>query len=132
MAIPATLEEQIERIENLEISYRNLHTKATIEYNNGDSIVIPYSSLISKYRYFLDSIIVGANFDDESAREYLYNPRMLSFDIYGTVELWAELLRINNCSSCIQFKPEKNVKIYDPSSFKEFINEILILENVIE
>lgn len=128
MAIPRNMTEQIENVKELEISYRMLHNSIYVndEYS-GKKIEIPFESLINKYKNILSNIIVTVKLDERLSRYYLYNPKLLSQDLYETVELWSELLRLNNWSSIVEFKPVK-IKIYDPARLKEFLNEILILE----
>jgi hypothetical protein len=127
------MEDHIDQIKKLEISYRKLHDTAIIR-NKDDAlgnIEIPFQSILAKYRNFLDTIVITVNLDDTLARRYLYNPKLMSYDIYGTVEFWAELLRLNHCSSTVMFKPKDDVKFYDVNQLKSFINEIMILEKVI-
>lgn len=146
MDIPASIGEQIADIKTLEINYRNLHNTADITNNktitgaNGGiiydrTITIPYLSIISKYRHILNGIpnlIVKVKFDDQMARKYKYNPKRLSYDIYSTVELWFELLRINHCSSVTEFDLKNNqVNVYNVNKIKEILNEIMILEGII-
>ena len=125
MSIPSNLTEQIENVKDLEISYRMLHNNAIL--NNQVSnikIEIPFESLITKYKHILSDITISVKFDDVLARQYLYQPKLLSYDLYKTTELWSELLRLNNWSSITQFKPNNTIKIYDPNRLKAFLNEI--------
>ena len=59
MTIPSTMTEQIEQIENMEISYRVLHPELTVHNNEtNQDVEIPFSSLLNKYRDYLSNIIV--------------------------------------------------------------------------
>ena len=128
MDIPSTITEQIANVKDLDISYRMLHNSAyLLDITTNKTIEIPFESLVNKYRDTLDKITINIEFDDRLSRQYLYNPKLLSNDLYKTTELWAELLRLNNFSSITEFKPVK-LKIYDPTKLKSFLNEILILE----
>ena len=127
--IPVSITEQIDTAKKLEISYRTLHTVADIHnISTNIKITIPYMSILSKYRYFLTNIIIPFQLDDALARQYLYKPKLFSYDIYGTTELWFELLHLNNWTSVIDFKPNR-IKVYEPDGLKQVINEIMILEN---
>jgi hypothetical protein len=131
MAIPSSITEQIVDVKDLELSYRMLHNNATIyDINNNTKINLPFESVVNKYKDILTDIVAIINLDDRLARHYLFKPKMLSYDLYGTVELWSELLRLNNWSSISEFKPVR-IKIYDPARFKSYLNEILILEEKI-
>lgn len=131
MKIPASMDEQIADIKDLDISYRILHPAAIIrdEYTSRN-IRIPFSSLTSKYSNFLSTIIVEIELDDDEQVEYLFKPKALSNYLYGTTEFWNDLLILNNAYSTSEFKPS-TVKVYDPNKFKKYINEILILEDIV-
>lgn len=131
-SFPATITKQISNIKSYEISYRTLHTKAIVnDYITGDSIGIPFMNIIDKYKDNLIPIITEAELTDTEQRDYMYQPKKLSEYLYGTTELWFELLRLNHAPSISDFKPGNIIKIYDPDSFKEYINEILILEELV-
>lgn len=131
MAIPATITELIEWGKNEEISYRNLHTEAYINDLDNDRIIkIPLNDTMSAYRYFLDPYLIEFELHDEELQLYQFKPKSLSYKLYGTTELWALLLMINNCVSKIDFN-KKKIKVLDPKSIKSFINEVLILEKVL-
>ena len=126
MAIPSTLTEQIKEARNLAISYKTLHDSCVINNKQDEnSIEIPFSSITNKYRVYLNQSVVQIQLTEEEERIYMYNPKMLSLDLYGTVEFWSDLLKLNNAVSILDFKPSM-VKIYNPSSFKQCLNEILM------
>lgn len=129
MDIPSNLLEQISDVKELEISYRMLHDSAYLnDESTNSTIEIPFYSLIDKYKDILNDIVITVNLDDRLSRQYLFNPKLLSYHLYGTVELWSEILRLNNLAFISEFKPVQ-VKIYDPNKLKPFLNEILILES---
>jgi hypothetical protein len=131
MSIPATMTAQISEAKKLEISYRVLHPSAILkdEYSSRN-IEIPFSSLTNKYRDFLNKIVKTIELDDKLIARYRYRPKMVSYDLYETTELWNDILILNHCFSTYEFQPKK-ISVYDPSSLKEYINEILILEGLI-
>ena len=132
MTIPATMPEQVQQAKELEISYRTLHPNIIIKNKkDGRNIQIPFSSLTNKYKDFLSTIIVTIELDHEFQEKYAFKPKMVSNELYGTPELWSEILILNNAVSVIDFKP-KNLKVYDPNKLKRFLNEILLLEEDIE
>lgn len=129
----ATISEQIEAIKRKEIAYRNnIQYGLLTNEQTGTLIQIPFSNILRKYRYLLSSIIIpfdASNFD--RARNLIrYNPKFLSNLLYGTTELWNELLIINGCASIIDFN--KNIyNAYDTDAIKDALNEIMILEEII-
>ena len=126
------INDQVDYIKNRDITYRMLHTHANIiNASNGITIQVPFQSLLRKYRDFMSSIIVTADLTDELEAKYRFKPKMLSQDLYGTTELWDELLFINGCASTMEFEPKETIRIYDLNRVKSLINEILVLEQVI-
>lgn len=128
--IPSTLEEYIDSIEDMDISYRKLHLPAAIYTPKRNKIsVIPLTSLFNKYRNVLDNIIIIIELDDEEQAKYIYKPKLVSEELYGSAEFWDVILVLNGCKSVMEFKP-KALKIYDPKELKKYINEIMILEEI--
>lgn len=131
MFVPETMNDQINHAENLEISYRTLHTKAIVHDSERNiNIRIPYDSLINKYRHFLESIVIEIKIDETYQKYYRYKPKLFSNDTYGTTELWFVILELNGCPSMLDFDLDR-IKIYDPKKFKSFINEIMNLEGIL-
>lgn len=130
MIIPSNLPEQVEQVLDFDISYRVLHPAALLtNIQTNTTVKIPFSSLINKYKDFLTEIIETIELTDEEQEKYLYKPKKLSDDLYGTTELWSEIMVLNSAVSVIDFKPKK-VKVYNPYRLKDYINEIMILEDV--
>lgn len=128
--IPSTVDEQYEYGKSLEISYRALHHDAYLyDKQSNRTIRIPFMSILSKYRDFLDEIIVEQELTLDEQRVYRWNPKKMSEDFYGTTEFWFMLLVLNNYKSVIEFQPKQYVKMYDTDKFKRYLNEIMILED---
>ena len=71
----------------------------------------------------------GKKKESEKEKEnYRYSPKKLSYDLYGTTELWADLLKLNGCVSIAEFEPDF-IRVYDPNTFKEYLNEIMIADS---
>ena len=129
MAYYSTIQELIDSVKDMEVSYRNLHSYIYI--NDGkDMIKIPYKSIIREYLPFFESIIVELPLTPEEVIDYRYKPKKLSYDLYGTTELWSSLLELNNVYSVIDFDLEK-VRVFDPKELPKLLNEVLILEEIL-
>lgn len=132
MTIPSTIPEQIDLIKELEISYRTLHPNAILTDNQTGRIInIPFNSIISKYRNFLDTLIIQIILDENLQNKYQFKPKLVSNDFYKTTELWDSILILNNAISLFDFKPTV-LKLYDPNRLKDALNEIIVLENIQE
>ena len=131
MIVPATVPEQVSLAKDMEISYRTLHPSLVISNVKDDDVIrVPYSSIINKYKDFLSTIVVEIKLDDAMREKYMYKPKMVSNELYGTTELWSEILILNNAYSVIEFRP-RVLKCYDPNRFKSFINEIILFFSII-
>ena len=49
-----------------------------------------------------------------------YKPKMLSYELYGTTELWLAILRANNMKNISEFH-YPIIKVYQPDRLKELI-----------
>lgn len=132
MPIPVSIDDQVMQHGDLEISYELLHPDAVIRDNNSDTLIrVPFSSLTNKYRDYLSKIITKFELTSYEETYYMFKPKLLSQKLYGTTEFWNDLLIINDCYSTLDFKPKGSVKIYDQYEFKKYLNEILILEDLV-
>lgn len=122
----ADMETLIKAGQDLAISHSTLHYKATFKRADGDKVILNYSALIDRYYDYLQKIIVEIELTDEEIIKYRFQPKKLSFDFYGTTELWSSILRINNIASATQFTKQK-VKMFTEDIF-DVLNEIMILE----
>jgi len=121
-----TLEDLILYGKSLDISHDKLHFKASFLDNSNNIIIFNYSSLIQKYKYFLEKYIRTIEFNDVEYEKYRFKPKSLSVDLYGTTELWSAILRINNVLSINEFSLKK-IKLFT-TEILSALNEILILE----
>lgn len=126
----STIQDLIDQVDTKEISYRNLHTTFCIRQNN-EVIQVPYKSMIREYMDLLAEDAITVSLPDDEVRIYKYKPKKLSYDLYGTVELWAGLLELNKMYSTMDLTCEKPFLVFNPETVKEKLNEILIQEEVL-
>lgn len=126
----SSIGELIKSVEDMEISYRNLHTNVFIKTGD-DTIKIPYKSIVGQYLTFLKQTAVETAFTPEEVVMYRYKPKRLSNDIYGTTELWSAILELNGMISLLDLTLEEPILVFEPGTFKKLINEVLILEDII-
>lgn len=87
--------------------------------------VYPLANALDSYMDFLIDICVDAKLNEDEYDIYCQNPKLLSKKLYGTMDLWYILLRVNRCSSPFNFK-SKTVKVMHPDKL-DVINRILNL-----
>ena len=126
----STIQELIDQVEKKEISYRNLHTTFCIRQND-EVIQVPYKSMIREYMDLMENDAIKVSLPDDEVRIYKYKPKKLSYDLYGTTELWAAILELNKMYSTMDLTCEKPFLVCKPNTGKEKINEILIMEGVL-
>ena len=128
--IPDSLTDQIIDNRNLDFTYNMMHRHADLyDIQTDRDILIPFESFINKYRHALEPIIIESKLSDEEKREYWYKPKTVSFVLYENVEFWHTILILNQCTCSAKFTPEV-MKYYDPIYFKDYLNHIMILEDI--
>jgi hypothetical protein len=70
-----------------------------------------------KYRKELSNIVTVKRVPEEM----FYKPKLFSFMVYGTTELWLSVLRLNRMRNITEFhKPV--VAVYEPNQLKQLMN----------
>lgn len=90
--------------------------------------IAPAQTIVCRYYDSLKVYIETKTFTDAEFRRYKYNPRFLSYDLYGTPELWADILYINNMVSVSSFN-KSTVKVFRTSIIDALIEIKSIIEN---
>ena len=71
------------------------------------------------YDYIMSNLLVREiNID-----KYRYKPEYVSYDIYGTTDLWYLILWINNMGSALDFT-KKTINIFNPGNL-DFLNKAI-------
>lgn len=98
-----------------------------------NNVIAPTQTIVCMYYDSLSPYITEREFSDAEIEKYRYNPRFLSYDLYGTPELWADILYINNMVSVTQFKFSKSkIRIFTNSIIDALLEIKLIIENDLE
>lgn len=93
----------------------------------GNNVVVGGGCVFDKYIDFIQNETVTVSLTAQEQVEYKYRPKRLSLYLYNTEELWYLLLKLNNVSSEIEFKPKK-VKVLHPDKLS-ILNQILIVSD---
>ena len=125
----SSISEYIEDYTDLNVSYSKLFLKEKNTFTNGDNpsdVIMLGDCILKKYKNDLDNILQSKTLTYEEQQKYFYNPWVLSYDLYGTVEFWFLILEANNMSSVIEFNQE-TINVYN-GSLPDVIDTILSLE----
>jgi hypothetical protein len=109
------------------ITSSSLSLKTVITNSSGEMFIVNMFNLYEKYYEILLDDVVTATLSEEEYNKYRFNPRLLSFDLYGTQELHYMLLRLNHVYSVINFDFTE-VRVFKPTIISK-INEIMVLES---
>lgn len=90
-------------------------------------VITPHQTIVCRYYDSLKPYITTKTFTKEEWEKYKFNPRTLSYDLYGTPELWADILYINNMVSVAEFKKE-TIKVFEES----ILDAIIEIKKIIE
>lgn len=105
--------------QNAVLSLKNFYDTVLVgDINNENHYYrIPISDFFIKYRDELSTCIEYYALP----QRMFYQPKTLSYELYGTTELWLGLLRINQMRNITEFH-QPIVKVYNPNTVKELIN----------
>ena len=102
--------------------------KATGSSSSGKFIINEDSYLI-KYLDELNQDLNTVTLSDQEKSKYRYNPKLLSFDIYGTTELWFFIMWANELYTTTEFNLDTGrIKLYKGTVVQK-LERILDLED---
>lgn len=114
---------------------RDTLTKDKIQFKNIEimdddkKMIIPYEDIFHRYRADLASLIVCRELTENEKRRWFYNPKVMSYDLYGTTELWFTIIELNEIYSLTQLNMSP-MKMYS-SNIVQLISRINALEKVV-
>jgi len=123
----STIKSIIDEGKNLKIINRELSLKEIMVNSVGEKIVVNMYNLYEKYYELLLEHTARVVLSEEEQMKYRFNPRLLSKDLYGTIELHYMLLRLNHVYSVINFDFTE-VTVFKPSVIT-LLNEIMVIES---
>lgn len=104
------------------MSHGNMQFKVRV----GDTIT-PYETIFTRYHNVLKNYIVTRTLTEEEFSKYYQQPKLLSYDIYGTPELWSGLLYINNMVSVANFT-KRTIKLFS-INIMDILQEVMTIYN---
>lgn len=129
--VSKTITQQIVTGKNLKISNKEIQLQQLVKLDNRNVLLLNVFTILSKYRYHLKNFIRTYKMNDIDATKYRYKPFMLSYNLYGTIELGYMLLSINHMTSAAEFVDlDQGVKLFT-SDIIDFLNEMIIKEKTI-
>jgi hypothetical protein len=110
------------------LSLRNFYESILVgNSDNADHIFkIPINDFFIKHKKELDSIVKYYSVP----QSMFYKPKSVSYELYGTTELWLALLRLNEMRNITEFH-QPIIKIYDVNSINDLIDIFFKREGII-
>lgn len=100
-----------------------------VEVSLNKKMILLGDDILSKYRGEFDEYIGKITLTPAEKRKWHYNPKVMSYDLYGTTEFWFLLLELNEIRSITEFN--MNPVKYFTTDITDKINRILNLENIV-
>lgn len=113
-----TIEEFIDCYNSKDISYESTSLFQKFEYGT----MITYN-LFNDYIEELNDLCVTVSLTEEEYNRYLYRPKLLAYDIYGSTELFFIVLMMNNICNVKEFDFKK-VKLLKVADLEKFISAV--------
>lgn len=105
-----------------EFTYKSL---CYYEKASTDNIIKPVYNLLDDYMEYLDDYTIEVEIEDFNIDKYKFNPKKLSYDLYGTTTLYYILLYINNLNGIKEFNLEKKkIKIIRKDTLEQILSKI--------
>lgn len=125
--IRTTIQNIIDHGKHLKINNSELSLKYVMNNSANEKFIINITNLFEKYYELLLDNTVIVVLTNEEYLKYRFKPKVLSYDLYGTMELHYMLLRLNYVYSVTNFD-FKEVRVFN-TNILSLLNEIMILEN---
>jgi len=85
------------------MTYPEFYLSQVFKDNAGEKSIVNYTNLLVKYMPELKTLKTKITFTNDEYRKYRFNPKVLSYDLYGTTEFWFLILDINELRSVTEF-----------------------------
>lgn len=128
MGFESTIQEYIAQYNSEELISSAFFLKQVFTTENNKKMLVNFNNLVIKYMPELKTIKTKISLSEEEYAKYKYNPKLLSFDIYGTTELWFLILEANELHSVTQFN-SRTIYLFR-TDIVEKMTRILNLERV--
>lgn len=113
-----TIEEFIDSYNSSDINY-----ESTSLIQNLDGYTMISYNIFNDYIDELNELAVYVTLTDEEYYKYLYRPKILAYDLYGSTELFFLILILNNICNVKEFD-FKRLKLLKVDDLQQFISSV--------
>ena len=115
----STISELIESGKNSTFTY----DKFCIYEKINDELYVPFKNVLNDYIDELRQLALNVELTNSEYNKYIYKPRLLAYDVYGSTDLYFIILTLNNIFNEKQFDMKK-IKMLKPEDLTEVLSEI--------
>lgn len=120
-----TIEEFISSEQNTQISYDTLCI-----FEKVNDIYLITHNIINDYIKEIKSASITIEFSDLEYNKYIYKPKLLAYDLYGSTELYFVILKMNGMYDEKQFS-KRTIKLIKSAKLRDILSFIYQSENSI-
>ena len=103
MGSESTIREYIAQYNSEEVIPSEFFLKQVFSIDNDKKIILNFTNLVIKYMPEIKDLKIKVALTEAEYSKYRFNPKVLSYDLYGTTELWFLILEANELHSITQF-----------------------------
>lgn len=85
------------------ITFDEFYLQQVLTFGKDRKALVNFDSCLVKYMPEIKQIVTKVEFPIDQYQKYKFNPKLLSYDLYGTTELWALILDLNELHSAAEF-----------------------------
>ena len=103
MGEESTIRGYIDNYGTDEITQGSLYFHQVLKTDTDEKMIVNIDSILLRYMPEILTTKEKHTLTESEYRMYRFNPKKLSFDLYGTTELWSLILDINELKSATDF-----------------------------
>lgn len=122
-----TIPQFIEEANNKSIRFPNYYYQKIVSEDDFH-VILNLQSIMDRYVQYIRQFIVDIELTQEEIRKYRFNPKRLSYNLYGTTAYWWSILFANQIHSIAEFDFEKDniIKVFAQDGITAFGNVISV------
>lgn len=130
-----TIDQFIQTEQNKPVKYPNYYYQKVISEDDLH-VIMNYQSIMDRYVQYIRDYITEIELSQEEMRKYRYNPKRLSFNLYGTTSYWWSIIFANQIHSLTEFDFSRDnvIKVFTREGISAFstvlsVDKTFISEN---
>lgn len=130
-----TINQFIQTEQNKSVKYPNYYYQKVISEDDLH-VIMNHQSIMDRYVQYIRDYLTEIELTQEEMRKYRYNPKRLSFNLYGTTSYWWSIIFANQIHSLTEFDFSRDnvIKVFTREGISAFstvlsVDKTFISEN---